>query len=282
MWSEIWIPLGGSRPSRAQGRCVGQDVRVALNLDFLIAIDEEIRANNLGHTGDASALQRVAHDTGLAHPADVWSAARWTGELVELGYVKHSRPGLGDQRPVPERWYTDSDLYRFSDYRLTDAGHQAVARERLRRRQHVTDAVIGVAFPGLLLDQVDEARMRAIAEPLGRLRAALDNEHWFDVVGASKDLVEAACKATIELAGSTPTAKADLIVLAKEAERARGDDEVTPLSRSVVATVQRLAELRNDVGAGHGHSELPEVAHRAGMLAASAACAVAAYLLTSA
>lgn len=249
------------------------------NLDFLIALDDEIRANNLGYIQDGAGLQRVAHESGLAQREDPWSAARWTGELVELGYVKHSKPGSGDRRPLPEGWYSDSDLYRFSDYRLTDAGHQAVARERLRRRQDVADAVIGPAFPGSILDQADEPRRRAIAEPVRRLRAALDNEHWFDVISASKDLVEAACKITIELAGSTPTPRADLPALAKEAQRARGDDEATPLSRSVIATIQRLAELRNDIGAGHGHSELPEVAHRAAKLAAGSACAVAAYLL---
>ncbi len=189
---------------------------MAQNLDFLIALDEQIRENNLGYVGDASGLQRVAHETGLAAPNDPWSAARWTGELVELGYIKHSKAGLGDTRPVPERWYTDSDLYRFSDYRLTDAGHQAVARERLRRRQDMADAVIGAAFPGLLLDRVDEARKRAVAEPLRRLRAALDNEHWFDAVGVSKDLVESACKVTIELAGATPTLRADMLALAKK------------------------------------------------------------------
>jgi len=110
------------------------------------------------------------------------------------------------------------------------------------------------------------AAQAAIAEPLRRLRAALDHEHWFDVVGASKDLVEAACKVSIELGGETPSARADLIALAKEAQRVRGDDEAAPLSRSVVATVQRLAELRNDIGAGHGHSELPEVVRRAGSI----------------
>jgi hypothetical protein len=263
-------------------RGTGQDVRVpATNLDFLIALDEEIRANNRGHIGDASELQRVAHETGLAQPQDPWSAARWIGELVEFGYIKHSPRGLGDTRPVPEHWYTDSDLYRFSDYRLTDGGHQAVTRERLRRRQNMADAVLGTTFPGLLLDGVDEPRKRAIAEPLRRLRAALDNDHWFDVIGAAKDLVEAACKVTIELSGAIPTPKADLIALAKQAQRARADDEASPLSRSVAATVQRLAELRNDMGAGHGHSELPEVPHRAGKLAASSACGVAAYFLTT-
>jgi hypothetical protein len=251
------------------------------NLDFLIALDEEIRANNIGHIGDASELQRMAHQTGLAQSQDPWSAARWIGELVELGYIKHSPRGLGDTRPVPEYRYTDSDLYRFSDYRLTDGGHQAVARERLRRRQDIADAVLGMTFPGLVLDRADEPRKRAIAEPLRRLRAALDNEHWFDVISAAKDLVEAACKVTIELSGATAPARADLVVLAKQAQRARSDDEATPLSRSVAATVQRLAELRNDMGAGHGHSELPEVAHRAAKLAASSACAVAAYFLTT-
>lgn len=93
---------------------------------------------------------------------------------------------------------------------------------------------------------------------------------------------EAACKVAIKLAGATPTPRADLIALAKEAQAARGDDQASPLSRSVVATVQRLAELRNEIGAGHGHSELPQGAHRAAMLAASSACAVAAYFLSAA
>jgi predicted nucleotide-binding protein len=102
-------------------------------LDFLLVLDQAVRENNLGYVPDGATLKTLALESGLADRQDQWSAARWTGELVDLGYVSHTSPGLGDRRPLPKGGYADSDLYRFSDYRLTASGYDAADRERSRR-----------------------------------------------------------------------------------------------------------------------------------------------------
>jgi predicted nucleotide-binding protein len=123
-----------------------------MHLDFLLVLDDEVRANNAGYVRDGSEIMRLARESGLADIQDSWSAARWIGELVTLGYVEHSPPGLGDRLPIPEGGYQDRDLYRFSDYRLTAAGYEAADRERRRRLEPVS----GSGEAGLTLASVSD------------------------------------------------------------------------------------------------------------------------------
>jgi hypothetical protein len=51
------------------------------------------------------------------------------------------------------------------------------------------------------------------------------------------------------------------------------------LGRSLASVVQRVAELRNVVGAGHGHLEAPSISPRDARMAATAAVAVCRHLL---
>jgi len=67
----------------------------------------------------------------------------------------------------------------------------------------------------------------------------------------------------------------------KALQASSGGDAADDLSRSLISTTQRLAELRNDVGTGHGRGEQPKVSRRTGRLAASAALAVAEYVLST-
>lgn len=228
---------------------------------------------------DGSGLHGIAQGAGLVVPGDE-SAGRWTGELVSGGYMRHNPPGLGDRRPIPHGAYTPSDLWRFSDYRVTYEGRTEAERVRQQRRQSLTDAALGGLLSDAALGTMTEPQRQAISVPLMHLRTALDSEQYAAAVGSAKDLAEAASKIAIEAAGGTVPTAASLPALFKEALRASAvEDADGEIGRSLTATVQRLAELRNAVGSGHGRASQPGVSARAGRLAASAAVGITAFLL---
>jgi len=123
-----------------------------------------------------------------------------------------------------------------------------------------------------------DPQVRAVADPLDRLRDALDAERAVAAVGAAKDLVEAACKVGLQHAGQDATGADKLPALFKLAA-ASLPSEARQVGRSVVGVVQRLAELRNASGAGHGHAELADVAAADARLAGAVAVAVAEFVL---
>jgi hypothetical protein len=59
------------------------------------------------------------------------------------------------------------------------------------------------------------------------------------------------------------------------------DGAAGDLGRSLAATAQRLAELRNSAGAGHGRAAAPQIGAREARLAAVAATGLGAYLLSA-
>lgn len=165
-----------------------------MNLDFLLILDERVRQNNLGYIQDGATLKHLAMESGLVDRQDSWTVARWTGELVDLGYIKHSPPGLGDRRPVPKGGWVDSDLYRFSNYRLTAAGYEAADRESRRRREKVSDSPSDSADTGNRLaavptlkvsrvraDELLERQIQAgqdLAEQVPRLQSREAYDDW--------------------------------------------------------------------------------------------------------
>lgn len=248
-------------------------------LDLLVALDDHLAANGLDYLIYGHELHGIAVTAGLCQPGSQ-QPAQWMGELVSQRYVAHGPLGFGDRLPLPRGYWTDSDLSRVSDYRLTYEGRTEADRVRRQRREQLTDAAMGLAPPRLLQRWMSEPQRRAVSDPLLRLRSALDAEHWTAAVGAAKELVEAACKVTIVHAGSQVSTNPNLPTLFKDAMRAAGiEGSYGEVGRSLAATVQRLSELRNTVGAGHGQASLPEVGGRAARLAAGAACAVALFLL---
>jgi hypothetical protein len=256
---------------------------MANHLDFLRALDDHVRGSNLGLVSRGIDLHSIATQAGLAEWPDQ-SAARWTGQLVDLGYVRHGLPNAGDGRSLPQGGWTPDDIQRFSDYVLTPAGHEEADRIRRLERGSATDAALGAAFPTLIRSWMDATQQRALAEPLRGLRAALDDERHTDTVGAAKDLLEATCKVLLAHAGEPAPGATSLPTLFKEAHRAYAPDANEPASdvgRSLAAAVQRLAELRNAAGAGHGHAAPPTLQARDARLAAGAATAVAAFLVTN-
>ena len=71
--------------------------------------------------------------------------------------------------------------------------------------------------------------------------------------------------------------------LFKSAYRCSADEETVgaDLGRSLASTAQRLAELRNSAGAGHGYAAPPQLGVREARLAASASTALSGYLLSA-
>jgi hypothetical protein len=200
--------------------------------------------------------------------------------LVSMGYITHGPPGAGDRRPIRQGAYLDEDLARFSDYRITAAGRTEADRVRRQRRDALTDGILGGLILESSISMLNTDHQGAIATPLEHLRSALDAGHYAAAVGAAKDLVGAACKVALELAGQ-PVPNADsLPAVFKLALDATGATLIgSPLGRSLTATVQRLAELRNTTGSRHGRSTQPDVDRATGRLAAGTASGIAIFLV---
>ncbi len=206
--------------------------------------------------------------------------ARWTGELVAEGYVLHGPKS--DTRPLPPpgvSWMSH-DLSRVADYRLTGNGRQEAQRTREHARRERTDTALGLRYPQLARPWMSDAQARAIAEPLDRLRDALDAGRPVPAIGAAKDLVEAACKVAMHHGGKEPASGESLTSLFKAAAAVlpdTGHDE--QLGRRLASVVHQLGELRNATGAGHGQATLTDVPAGDARLAAAAAVALADFVL---
>jgi hypothetical protein len=248
------------------------------HLDFLLALDGYTREDAAGRIVAGWDLHTIAYQAGLVSQGDQ-RAAHWAGELVGLGYLLHGPGNPGDRRPIPPGFtWGDDDANRFSDYRITSAGRQEADRIRRLQRERRTDAALGHDLPRLGRRWMSEAQLHAVVDALRRLQAALDGADHTGAIGAAKDLVEAACKVALGRAGTPLPRNPDLPRLFKLAlldDATRGSD----VGKSLAATVQRLAELRNAAGAGHGHAALPDASASQSRLAASAAVAVADFIL---
>jgi len=251
------------------------------HLDFLEALDTHVRASAVGVIQQGGELHMVARHAGLVESGSE-AAARWTGQLVNLGFLAHGPKSVGDPRPVPIGDWTPQDIYRFSNYTVTAIGHAEAEAVRRRKRDSFTDAALGGAFPILIRPWMTDAEKQAVMEPLATLRTALDAERGPAAIGAAKDLIEASCKVVVTRAGVDAGVNPALPTLFKVAHRSiAGEDRAAEnLGRSLASTAQRLAELRNVAGAGHGHAEPPVVGLREARLAASASTGLSAYLLT--
>jgi hypothetical protein len=222
----------------------------------------------------------ISERAGLTKPGDK-SPFRWTGELVHLGYVVHGLPGAGDRRPVPRGTYwTEYELQRLSDYRVTATGREEADRIRRQRREALTDAAMGAVLPRFLRPWMTDAQRRAVAEPLANLRAALDADRRSAAIGAAKDIAEASCKVAIERAGQSVPSAASLSALFKQAAAASGADGAeSDVGHRLAAVVHQLGEFRNLAGAGRGRAAQPELSDRGARLAAAAACGIALFVL---
>ncbi|MGN6373575.1 MAG: abortive infection family protein [Solirubrobacteraceae bacterium] len=255
---------------------------MANHLDLLLALDEYTRDSSSACLSNGMDVHHVAYEAGLVDWADDERTGKWTGELVHLEYLTHGPPDPSERSPeFPGSTWGGRELQRYGDYQVRSTGREEADRMRRLRREAATDAALGMGFPRLIRAWMSEGQRRAIAEPLSRLRETLDNEQYPAAIGAAKELVEAACKVVIERAGESSSKSASLPTLYKQAQATyRVDAPAVPVTKGLVSTVQRLAELRNAVGAGHGRASSPEVEARDGRIAASAGVAVAEFLLS--
>lgn len=256
-------------------------------LDFLLLLDNHTRESSLGYVSAGHELQALALGSGLVRHEDNYSVVRWTGELVHQDYVDHGPPHAGDPRPMPSGpMWSEHDVQRVRDFRVTRHGREEANRMRRMARETATDVALGTAFPDLLQTWMDESQRRAITVPLIGLRSALDGEQHSGTLGAAKDLVEAACRITLDRTGHTPREQhPSLPTLFKEAHRITASsqdiDVGSALGPSLAATVDKLAQLRNSAGTGHGRASAPALTARQARLAASAAIGVAGFLLSA-
>ena len=110
-------------------------------------------------------------------------------------------------------------------------------------------------------------------------------------IASSKELVESVCKIILDDYGTSYGRNLDLLDLYKETAKAlRLNAEAVPDSvkgsqaaqgalRALVTTVQRLAELRNELGLGHGRNRSSQALTRHARLAFNTSSAVAEFLL---
>jgi hypothetical protein len=251
-------------------------------LDFLVALDDHIFNSNLDCVQDSSGLHRIAQDADLEKP-ELPQAARWTGELYNHRYLKLETSGLGAQsNDLSRGGVTDQDLQQLRDFRITPLGREEADRVRRQQREAGADTVLGLRFPDLDRLAASADQRRAIETPWRQLAAALDSEHWSAVVGSAKDLVEAACKVAIGLAGMEVSTRDELPTLARKALAVSEGDAADDLAKRLMSAVQQVAHLRNTLGTGHGRGNQPEVSRRTARLAASTALAVAEYVLSAA
>jgi Abortive infection C-terminus len=247
-------------------------------LDFLVVLDQWIRKRPDGCVRSGFEMHQIAQGAGLAEAGNE-IAANWAGILVELGYLSHGPISMGDRRPVPPgRMWNSTEAQRFNDYRLTASGREEADRLRRQTREVRTESALKGSFPHLLPAWLGEHQRRALAEPVASLQAALDGGRAGESIGAAKDLVEAACKIVLERAGKEVRTNRSLTTLFKEAVD-EGGSIANDLGRSLTGVVQRLAELRNSAGAGHGRSSVPDRSAREALLAASTATSIVAFLL---
>jgi hypothetical protein len=254
-------------------------------LDFLVAVDEHLENNpSLGYVMDAMGLLNIAMAAGLVEQDQgaMANVARWTGQCVHQGYIEHGPPNMLDPQPrIPPRSWTDHDLHRYHDFMITAQGRAESDRVRRQRREALTDGALGL-IPEGILNAMGQPQQDALRVPLRTLRTSLEAESYPAAIGAAKDLAEAACKVAVVMAGGQAPTNLDLPVLFKHTLAITGIERAdAQLALSMSAVLQRLAELRNTVGSGHGRSEQPAVEARQARMAASAATGVLLFLLAA-
>jgi hypothetical protein len=246
-------------------------------LDFLVALDDYLRASVGGDVTTGYDMHVICRDAGLSEGPQS-HAPYWTGQLVDRGYLTHSPPPPnGRSAPPRGAGWTDADLQSFNRYALTEVGLAAAERERQRRRAQATDAMLN---PIALLSAswlTDEWR-DSVRTQLTALRGALDREEWASAIGYAKNLVEAAALVVLDRRGHNGLDRRPSVsTLVREACDAAGlpDD----LARRLASVVQVVGDLRNATDAGHGQAVRTEVLPAEARLASSSAVAIAAFLL---
>lgn len=253
------------------------------HLDFLELLDHHTRESPSGEVETAFELHQLLSQAGLAASGQA-PAAWWTGQLVHLGYVRARTHGGATREVPPGVSWTDRELDSFTGFHVTPLGREEADRIRRLRWEALTDAALGRGLPALGHAWLTDTQRAALAQPLRDLQAALDDGRQGAAVGAAKDLAESACKIVLAHVGARPSSGASLLSLFKQAHAVAASPVAGPerdLGRSLAAAVQRLAELRNRAGAGHGRDAPADLSAAHARLAATAAAAITDFILSS-
>jgi hypothetical protein len=165
----------------------------------LVVLDDHLRNSNLGYVVYGTDLLRIACDAGWREGV-MTRPVQWVGRLVHDEYIAHGLFGAGDPRPLPlGLMWSQYELSRVSDFRITPLGREEADRVRRQRREDRTDETVGLS--GVTLGVLTDAQRRAVELPFRSLRRALDDERY-EAVGSAKDLAEAACKSPRRWAGT--------------------------------------------------------------------------------
>jgi tellurite resistance protein len=253
------------------------------------ALLEQLRHGPVEGANDvevAEALALLLHSDFMAYGTN--GGERLTDPEARLALralrVTATRLGLGVKVP----W---QDFTSFRSYWVSNGGHGSWAARR-KMVGEVFDPLLACLYQ--LADQVPAGTVATpalnaltdpavISEHLRRLAASVDSDPRL-AVSVAKDLVESTAKLVLRDRGVAYTAKEDLpalVAMAQQALRlaasgvADSTDEAKALKTilgSLTRLTQGVAELRNQVGVGHGREAVPTwVRPRHARLAAGAA-----------
>jgi hypothetical protein len=151
----------------------------------------------------------------------------------------------------------------------------------------------GAKMPATALRLPEYQRLRdpqVFHEHLRRIDAGLTSDPPA-AIASSKEMVESVCKIILDDYGISYARNLDLLELYKATAKvlrlnaeavpdsAKGSQAAQGALRALVTTVQRLAELRNELGLGHGRSRASQALARHARLAFNTSSAVAEFLL---
>ena len=150
--------------------------------------------------------------------------------------------------------------------------------------------VVGAIPISILIERYDRlAEPRAVVEHLDRISAAIASDPAA-VIGSAKELVETACKLILDDYGEEYERRADVMDLYKAAAKvlklsrdsvpdsAKGSQAAQRVLQNRATAVQGLAELRNELGLGHGRTTPSPALARHARLAANSARTVVEFL----
>jgi len=168
----------------------------------------------------------------------------------------------------PADWISGHAVYR---WRQRDSFHGANPELRLRERALVTDPEV-------------------LEEHLARIRDSLASDPAA-AISSSKNLLESLFRIILDRSALTYGARedipqlyrhvADLLDLKADSvpESAKGSESSQQILRTLVTTIQSLAELRNELGIGHGQSRRSVALTRHARLALNATVTIAEFVL---
>jgi hypothetical protein len=193
-----------------------------------------------------------------------------TDEAAVAGLLKAFNDALGRDgyELYPAEWISGHAVY---GWRRRDSFHGANPELKLRERAVLTDPAV-------------------LEEHLARIRDGLTSDPAA-AISSSKNLIESLFRIILDRAQIAYAAKEDIpqlyrkvaALLELRAESvpgsAKGSEASQQVLRTLVTTVQSLAELRNELGIGHGQSTRSVAVARHARLALNATVTIAEFVL---